>query len=71
MNTNIAFGSTSDLFPGAEVVQANLDDPSTLLDAVSGCHGVFGVTNYNEFYDKAREVKQVGNINMSKKGASW
>ncbi|XP_072030443.1 nmrA-like family domain-containing protein 1 [Amphiura filiformis] len=43
---------------GAEVVNASLDDPSTLLDALSGCYGVFGVTIYDDHRDKNREVKQ-------------
>jgi len=33
---------------GAEIVQADLTKPETLLGAVDGCWGVFGVTN---FYD--------------------
>src|SRR5215470_211600 len=33
---------------GAEVVQANLDDPASLRQAMHGCYGVFGVTDYWE-----------------------
>ena len=44
---------------GAEVVGGDLDDPTSILNAVSGCHGVFGVTNYWPHNDKEKEVKQV------------
>ena len=44
---------------GVEVVQANLDDAPSMAKAVSGCHGVFGVTNFWEHMDKNKEVKQV------------
>lgn len=53
----ILFNQT--ISPGAEVVRADLDDPSTLLEAVSGCHGVFGVTNIWEHNSKAKEIEQV------------
>lgn len=43
---------------GAEVVRADLDDPSTLPEALSGCHGVFGVTNIWEHNSKAKEIEQ-------------
>jgi len=33
---------------GAEVVQANLDDPASLRRAVYGCCGIFGVTDFWE-----------------------
>ena len=33
---------------GADVVQADLDDPASIRRAVHGCHGVFGVTNFWE-----------------------
>jgi len=35
---------------GADVVQADLDDPASLRRAMHGCHGVFGVTNFWEAY---------------------
>jgi len=33
---------------GADVVQADLDDPASIRRAMRGCHGVFGVTNFWE-----------------------
>lgn len=44
---------------GAEVVRADLDDPSTLPDVLSGCHGVFAVTNiWEHINSKDQEVQQ-------------
>ena len=43
---------------GIDVVEASLDDPETLKSAVAGSYGVFLVTNYWEYMDKAREIKQ-------------
>ncbi|XP_072030442.1 nmrA-like family domain-containing protein 1 [Amphiura filiformis] len=43
---------------GVEVVQASLDDASTLSSAVEGCHGVFGVTNSWEHMNSDREIQQ-------------
>ena len=37
---------------GAEVVIGNLDDALSLGNAVAGCHGVFGVTNFWEHFDQ-------------------
>jgi uncharacterized protein YbjT (DUF2867 family) len=45
---------------GAEVVQADLDDPSSLRRAVQGCYGVFGVTDFWEAY--FREYDQGVNL---------
>lgn len=38
---------------GAEVVQGDLADPSSLPAAVQGCWGVFAVTNYYDSVDAA------------------
>ena len=43
---------------GIDVVEASLDDRDTLAKAVAGSHGVFLVTNYWQYMDKAREIKQ-------------
>jgi uncharacterized protein YbjT (DUF2867 family) len=40
---------------GAEVVQGDFDDPSSLRAALKGCYGVFGVTNFWEHFDKEFE----------------
>ncbi len=36
---------------GAEVVQGDLNDPESLKQAMSGCYGVFGVTNFWEHFE--------------------
>jgi uncharacterized protein YbjT (DUF2867 family) len=43
---------------GAELAQADLNDPSSLKSAIQGSHGVFAVTNYWETTSKDGEVKQ-------------
>jgi uncharacterized protein YbjT (DUF2867 family) len=40
---------------GAEVVQGDLDDPKSLLSALQGCRGVFGVTNFWEHFNREYE----------------
>jgi len=45
---------------GAEIVRGDLDDPISLEDALAGCHGVFGVTNFWEHFD--REYGQGKNL---------
>ena len=45
---------------GADIVQADLDDPASIRRAVHGCHGVFGVTNFWEAY--FREYDQGVNL---------
>jgi uncharacterized protein YbjT (DUF2867 family) len=45
---------------GAQIVQADLEDPASLRRAVSGCKGVFGVTNFWEAY--FREYDQGVNL---------
>ena len=40
---------------GAEVVEGNLDDRSTIAAALQGIYGVFGVTNFWEHFDKEAE----------------
>lgn len=45
---------------GAEVVRGDLDDPASLRDALAGCHGCFGVTNFWEHF--AHEHDQGRNL---------
>ena len=45
---------------GAEIVQADLDDPVSLRRALHGCNGVFGVTDFWEAY--LREYEQGVNL---------
>lgn len=40
---------------GAEIVQGDLDDPSSISAALAGCYGVFGVTNFWEHFAKEAE----------------
>ena len=43
---------------GAELAKGDLDDAASIDQAVEGAYGVFLVTNYWEFMDKEREIKQ-------------
>ena len=45
---------------GAEMVKGDLDDLESLANAMKGCQGVFGVTNYWEHFDK--EFQQGKNL---------
>ncbi|XP_072034734.1 nmrA-like family domain-containing protein 1 [Amphiura filiformis] len=47
---------------GAKVVEGNLDDPKSLSKILSGCYGVFGVTNYWELLDANKEIQQGKNL---------
>ena len=47
--------------PDIDVVEANLDDPKSVLTALQGAYGVFGVTNFWEHgYDA--EVRHGKNL---------
>ena len=37
---------------GAEIVRGDLDDPDSIGEALEGCWGVFGVTNFWEHFEK-------------------
>jgi len=37
---------------GVEVVGGDLDDPASLREAMAGCYGVYGVTNFWEHFDR-------------------
>ena len=43
---------------GVEIIQASLDDQASIDRAIAGSYGVFLVTNYWEYMDKEREMKQ-------------
>ncbi|KIS68287.1 uncharacterized protein UMAG_11107 [Mycosarcoma maydis] len=47
---------------GVDVVRANLDDPASLKEAISGSYGVFAVTNFWEAADGSKETQQGRNI---------
>ncbi|MCB0726781.1 MAG: NmrA/HSCARG family protein [Ignavibacteriae bacterium] len=40
---------------GAEIVEGNLDNKESLIEAMKDCYGVFGVTNFWEHFDKEFE----------------
>jgi len=41
---------------GADVVRGDLYDPASLIAAMAGCHGVFGVTSYWEHFELEYEL---------------
>jgi uncharacterized protein YbjT (DUF2867 family) len=45
---------------GAEVVEGDMDNKDSLIKAMQGCYGVFGVTNFWEHYEK--EYQQGKNL---------
>jgi len=47
---------------GAEVVEADLDDPASLRRAFAGAHGAFCVTNFWEHFSAEKEVAQARNM---------
>lgn len=54
---------------GVEVVQADLDDASSLERAFDGAYGVFGVTNFWEHFSPDKEIDQARNIAEAAKAA--
>jgi uncharacterized protein YbjT (DUF2867 family) len=54
---------------GAEVVQADLDDPASLERAFGGAHGAYCVTNFWEHFDAEREIVQARNLAQAAQAA--
>lgn len=54
---------------GAEVVQADIDDPASLERAFAGAHGAYCVTNFWEHFDAEREIGQARNLAQAAKAA--
>ena len=54
---------------GAEVVRADLDDPSSLRAAFDGAHGAFCVTNFWEHFSAEKEMAQARNLAEAAKAA--
>lgn len=54
---------------GAEVVEADLDDPASLERAFSGAYGAYGVTNFWEHFSPEKELEQAGNLAQAAKAA--
>ncbi|XP_072046414.1 nmrA-like family domain-containing protein 1 [Amphiura filiformis] len=46
---------------GANIVEGNLDNPKSLASVLSGCHGVFGMTNF-DLLDADKEIQQGKNL---------
>jgi uncharacterized protein YbjT (DUF2867 family) len=55
---------------GAQVVEADLDDETSLARAFSGCHGAFCVTNYWEHFKPEKELSQAANLARAAKAAN-
>jgi uncharacterized protein YbjT (DUF2867 family) len=47
---------------GVEVVQADLDDEKSLIEAFTGAYGAFCVTNFWEHYSPPKEFEQAGRM---------
>lgn len=54
---------------GAEIVAADLDDPSTLERAFEGAYGAFCVTNFWEHFSPERELRQASHMAQAAKRA--
>lgn len=54
---------------GAEVVQADLDDPGSLERAFAGAYGAYCVTNYWEHFSPEKELAQAANMAEAAKAA--
>lgn len=53
----------------AEVVQADLDDPASFIQAFDGAYGAFCVTNFWEHFSPERETAQAANMAAAAKAA--
>jgi len=47
---------------GAEVVRADLDDESTLIEAFQGAHGAYCMTNFFEHFSADKELEQAAKL---------
>jgi uncharacterized protein YbjT (DUF2867 family) len=54
---------------GVELVQADLDDRTSLERAFAGAHGAFCVTNFWEHFSADKEIEQAGNQAAAAKAA--
>jgi uncharacterized protein YbjT (DUF2867 family) len=54
---------------GAEVVQADLDDPASLRDAFAGAWGAYCLTNFWEHFSPEKELAQARNLAEAAKAA--
>ncbi|HEX5132116.1 MAG TPA: NmrA/HSCARG family protein [Candidatus Krumholzibacteria bacterium] len=54
---------------GAEVVQADLDDPASVEKAFTGCYGAFCVTNFWEHFSPEKELAQARTMAAAAKRA--
>jgi len=54
---------------GAEVVQADIDDETSIRSAFEGAYGAFCVTNFWEHFSGEKEIVQAGNMARAAKSA--
>jgi len=54
---------------GVSVVEADLDDKSSLAEAFKGAHGAYCVTNFWEHFSPQREFAQAGNLAAAARSA--
>lgn len=54
---------------GAEVVQADLDDPGSVRQAFDGAHGAYCVTNFWEHFSAEKEIQQARHMAEAAKAA--
>jgi uncharacterized protein YbjT (DUF2867 family) len=54
---------------GAEVVRADLDDESSLIDAFQGAHGAYCMTNFFEHFSADKELEQAAKLANAVKAA--
>ncbi|MEO8018363.1 MAG: NmrA/HSCARG family protein [Pseudomonadota bacterium] len=54
---------------GAEVVEADIDNPASLAQAFAGADGAYCVTNYWEHFTPAKELQQAKNMAQAAKAA--
>jgi uncharacterized protein YbjT (DUF2867 family) len=55
---------------GAEVSEADLDDPASLTRAFAGAHGAYCVTNYWEHFTPAKELQQAKSMAQAARSAN-
>jgi uncharacterized protein YbjT (DUF2867 family) len=53
---------------GAEIVEADLDDPGSLEKAFRGAHGAYCVTNFWEHFSPEKELAQAANLAAAASG---
>lgn len=71
LTRDIKSGSAIDLAEmGAEVVEADLDDPVSVRKAFSGVYGAYCMTNFWEHFSPDKELSQAANMAAAAKAAN-